>query len=202
MPKLFYMTIRTLLLCAAVAVAASLAPAAADGPADEDAGQWAAAVDLPGLRNCFQLNSTFYRGGELSPAGACQLQRLGVRTVVSLRLLARDGRSTCGTSLDYIQIPFKVWRPEDCQVIEFLRIATDPARQPVYVYCNRGAERTGMMCAAYRIVVEGWSKEAAIEEMTRGPFDYHAIYKRVVQYIREMDVDYIRREVGLDAPSD
>ena len=47
----------------------------------------------------------------------------------------------------------------------FLEIVTDPARQPLYFHCWRGKDRTGAMCAAYRIHVEGWTLEDARREM-------------------------------------
>ncbi|MCK5172282.1 MAG: dual specificity protein phosphatase family protein [Planctomycetes bacterium] len=62
---------------------------------------------------------------------------------------------------------------------------------PVFVHCRHGADRTGTACAVYRIAVEGWSKAEAIEEMTKGGFDFHGIYKNLVDYIEELDMDKI-----------
>lgn len=38
-------------------------------------------------------------------------------------------------------------------------------RGHVLVHCLHGEDRTGMVCAAYRIIVNKWSANAAIEEM-------------------------------------
>ena len=54
------------------------------------------------------------------------------------------------------------------------------------------------MCAIYRIATEGWSKDEAIEEMTKGGFGYHSIWKNLVDYVRELDVDKIKRIAGLN----
>lgn len=35
----------------------------------------------------------------------------------------------------------------------------------VYFHCLHGVDRTGFMAAAYRVLVQGWTKEAAIAEM-------------------------------------
>ena len=82
-------------------------------------------------------------------------------------------------------------------VARFLKIVTDGSRTPVFVHCRHGADRTGTMCAIYRIATERWSKSEAIDEMTRGGFGYHSIWKNLVNFVRELDVDSIMGRAGL-----
>ena len=187
-----------------VLVATILVPAAAEPSEPSDvAHAWAAEIEAPQLRNVYRVSNELYRGGRLRPAGAALLESMGVKTVVSLRLRRSDWKSVGCANLNHRQIPCKAWRPDECQVVQFLKIATDENCQPVYVYCRHGADRTGMMCAVYRIVVQGWSKEEALCEMAQGPFDYHPIWRRMVQFVEELDVERIRRRVGLqDSPVD
>jgi tyrosine-protein phosphatase SIW14 len=112
-------------------------------------------------------------------------------------MFSRDECFIREAGLNYVNIRFKTWSPTDEQVVQFLKIAADPDCQPICVYCNRGAERTGMMSAMYRMVVCGWSREAALQEMTQGPFDYHPIWKQVRIYVENVDVESIRRQIGL-----
>jgi hypothetical protein len=65
------------------------------------------------------------------------------------------------------RISFKAWHAEDEDVVKFLRFVREPANQPVFVHCQWGADRTGMMIAIERIAIEGWTKDAAIEEVVR-----------------------------------
>jgi hypothetical protein len=51
------------------------------------------------------------------------------------------------------------------------------------------------MSAAYRMVVCGWSKAEAIEEMKEGPFGYDAVFKNVPVFLWKLDVEALRREV-------
>ena len=51
------------------------------------------------------------------------------------------------------------------QVERFLRLVRDPANGPVLVHCKRGRGRTGIMAAVYRMEVNGWPIERAIQEM-------------------------------------
>ena len=44
---------------------------------------------------------------------------------------------------------------------------------PFFVHCQHGSDRTGVCIAAYRIVVQGWTKQDAIREMTGGNYGFH-----------------------------
>lgn len=37
--------------------------------------------------------------------------------------------------------------------------------KPIYIHCKAGVDRTGMVCATYRVRIFAWSKEDAIKEM-------------------------------------
>lgn len=93
----------------------------------------------------------------------------------------------------YEHIWFKTWHPEDEDVIRFLSIVTDPEQQPVFVHCHYGADRTGMMTAIYRVVVQNWTKEMAIREMTVGGFNFHDQWRNLPRYIIRLDTDGLRR---------
>lgn len=54
--------------------------------------------------------------------------------------------------------------PYSTQVEEFLKIVTDPNVKKVFVHCQAGKDRTGFMCAVYRMKVCGWSYEQAVKE--------------------------------------
>ena len=54
----------------------------------------------------------------------------------------------------------------DDHVAHFLAIVSQQPK-PVYVHCRYGENRTGVMVAAYRVIIEGVNNEEAIEEMSR-----------------------------------
>jgi protein tyrosine/serine phosphatase len=124
---------------------------------------------------------------------------MGIKTVVNLRSFHSDQSQCAKEKLDYVEIREKAWHAEDEDAVAFLRVITDPDRQPVFVHCHHGSDRTGTMCAAYRIVVQGWSKDAAIREMTDGGYGFHPEWQNLIDYIRKMDVASLRRRAGLES---
>ena len=123
---------------------------------------------------------------------------MGVRTLLSLRTFHDDPDvENAGDSLTRESIRAKPWHAEKEDVARFLKIVTDPKKQPVFVHCQHGSDRTGMMCAVYRVVVEGWSKDEAIREMTSEEFGFHEEWQSLVRFVREFDAELLRRKAGL-----
>ncbi|MBI3202347.1 MAG: tyrosine-protein phosphatase [Myxococcales bacterium] len=175
----------------------SAAPARAPGA--RPAG-WAQALERPGLPNLHRVSPVYFRGAQPTAEGMAELQKLGVRTVVNLRAVHSDRDEIGSLPLGYEHISAKAWHGEDEDVVRFLRIATDPQKQPVFVHCQHGADRTGTMTAMYRIVVQGWTKQEAIREMTQGDYGFHSIWKNLIEYVQNVDVEKIRRAAGLAPP--
>jgi len=153
--------------------------------------RWAVPLERPGLPNLYRVSPTLYRGAQPTREGLEELRRLGVKTIVSLRAFHGEGEAVAAAGLRYERISFKVWHPEDEDLRRFLALATDPERQPVFVHCLRGADRTGTAVAVYRICVEGWSRQDAIGEMTSGEFGFHSHFGNLVTYLRSFDASAV-----------
>jgi protein tyrosine/serine phosphatase len=178
------------LLVSAIVAAVPLAaaePEAAEAAAVERPAAWAKPLDEPGLPNLHRVDAGLYRGAQPSAEGMRRLEAMGIKTVVSLRAFNDDDDELAGTALAKVRISFKTWHPEGEDVAAFLVVVRDPAKQPVFVHCLHGADRTGMMCAIYRVVQQGWTRDDAIREMTTGGYGFHAMWKDVVTYVREFD---------------
>ena len=79
----------------------------------------------------------------------------------------------------------------------FLKVVTDTNNLPAFVHCERGVDRTGMMCAMYRVVVCGWTKPEAIAEMKDGGFGFNPVWHELVAFVEKADVDKLKRDAGL-----
>jgi len=154
--------------------------------------RWANPLRLEGVPNLHKVSDGLYRSAQPTAIGMQNLKKLGIKTVINLRSFHSDRDELEGTGLEYEHLYMKAWHPEYKEAVRFLEIATDPKRAPVVVHCLHGADRTGTMCAVYRIVAQDWSKEEAIKEMTGGGFHFHNIWTNLPEWINELNIESLR----------
>jgi protein tyrosine/serine phosphatase len=159
-------------------------------------------LELAGCSNLYKVNDRLYRGAQPEAEGFEGLKKLGVKTVVNLRSSHSDRKLLEDADLDYVHVKMQAWDAEYEEVKQALQIITDKSKQPVFVHCQHGADRTGAVVAAYRLVADGWTKEKAIEEMTKGPFGFHKIWRGLPKFIRNLDVEKLQKEVGIASQSE
>ncbi|MBU4036170.1 MAG: dual specificity protein phosphatase family protein, partial [Proteobacteria bacterium] len=154
----------------AIAIIAAIFILASFAIADESGfirpASWAQPVMTDGVPNLYKVSNDLYRSAQPTEQGMKNLKQTGIKTVVNLRSFHSDRDIIENTGIEYEHIYMKAWHPERKEVVRFLQIVTNPNRTPVLLHCLHGADRTGTMCALYRIVVQGWTKEEAIREMT------------------------------------
>jgi protein tyrosine phosphatase (PTP) superfamily phosphohydrolase (DUF442 family) len=154
-------------------------------------------VRMKGVPNLYRVSSGLFRSAQPTAEGMRNLKDLGVKTVINL-CPGNDPTEIAALGLVYEHIPMRVWNPREKQLIRFLRILMDSKETPVLVHCQHGADRTGALCAAYRIAVEGWTKEEALQEMIDGGFGFHPIWTYLLEHwINGLNAEKIRREAGV-----
>lgn len=168
----------------------------ADEPAARPAA-WATKMDRPGLPNLHKINDGLYRGAQPTAEGIKELEKMGIKTIICLRTGKVDRDLVAGSRLTLEEIPMNAWDVNEEHVVRFLGIAADKNRQPVFFHCQHGADRTGTMCAAYRVVIDGWTKQQAIDEMTKGGFNFHSMWVNLPKFIENMKVEAIKTKVGI-----
>lgn len=169
--------------------------AAAEGRPPE----WAQPVSVQGIPNLHQITPRIYRSAQPTTEGMRHLNELGIHTVISFRHYHDDQKMLKGTGIRLVRIPIDTWDIRDEQVIATLRELRRNDDGPFLIHCQHGADRTGLMSAMYRIVVEGWDKQRAIEELTKGGYGFHPLWKNILHYIEKVDVDKIRSAVEAKA---
>jgi protein tyrosine phosphatase (PTP) superfamily phosphohydrolase (DUF442 family) len=149
---------------------------------------------VTGIPGFVKVSDELYRSAQPNARGFGEARELGVRTVVSLRTLASDRHRLRGLGMKYVHIACNSVHPEEEDVLAFLKIVTDPENQPVLVHCHRGADRCGMMTAAYRVVVQGWDKRRALEEMH--DLGFNDGLAPIERYIERLDPDALRQKLA------
>jgi tyrosine-protein phosphatase SIW14 len=124
------------------------------------------------LPNFHQVNENLYRGAQPQRGGVKKLSELGIKTVINLRGASEDTRKEQAeaeaSGMRYFNIPMSgLGRPTDEQVERALAIIDARENWPVFVHCQHGADRTGVIIAVYRISHEQWTVEQAIAEAKR-----------------------------------
>jgi protein-tyrosine phosphatase len=133
--------------------------------------------ELQGLPNFGRVTESLYRGAQPTSDGFNALHAMGVGMVVNLRddhtEMATEKRQVESLGIKYVEIPWSANRePSNPQVVEFLDLVHANPDTKIFVHCRRGADRTGVMIAAYRIAVEQKPVAEAVSEMRRYHYDW------------------------------
>ncbi|MGZ0704276.1 dual specificity protein phosphatase family protein [Pseudomonas sp. L5B5] len=179
---------RTRLLPAlCLALLALLAPLAQAADRPE---HWAQPVEKQ--YNLYQMSPTLYRSALPDQGAVPLLEKLKVGTVINF-LPESDANWLSVPGIQQVQLPYRTNHVDDADVLKALRaIQTAEAQGPVLMHCKHGSDRTGLMSAMYRVVVQGWSKEEALSEMTQGGFGDSAHFKDGIRYMMQADVEKLR----------
>lgn len=132
-----------------------------------------ARADLP----IVEVSPGIYRGpAPESAADYRQLDALGIKTVLDLRKFRKkktDATCRCVEALgmDYKRIPVGFYPKRDGSPERAFRALTNSAYYPIYIHCELGRDRVGLVIGLYRVRCEGWSLRSAYAEMQRYCFN-------------------------------
>lgn len=150
---------------------------------------YAEKIHVEGIPNTGKVNDHLYRGAQPNLSTFAELKKMGVTTVVNLRLehdadIAAERQQVESLGLRFVHIPVGGFSaPSNAQVIQFLSIFRDHPAETVFVHCHYGEDRTGVFIASYRMTFDHWPSAQAVNEMNSFGFNRH--------WQREMK-DYVR----------
>jgi len=146
--------------------------------------------EMSGLPNFGRVTDTLYRGAQPASAGFSALQAMGVGIVVNFRdergEMAKEKHQVEALGIKYIGIPWNGRdEPSTAQVVEFLDLIRANPTARIFVHCQRGADRTGVMIAAYRIAVEHRTVAQAVSEMHQFHYDWFFL-PQLERYVKSL----------------
>ncbi|MBO4511195.1 MAG: tyrosine-protein phosphatase [Victivallales bacterium] len=157
---------------------------------------WAQPCQISGVANCYMLEPGLYRAAQPTRQGIKNLEKLGVVNLLSLRTTATDNQLASSTMMACHSVPMSYMKIDVQEVLEAVRIMKSPRNRPLLVHCLHGSDRTGVVCATYRVLIQDWPKEQAIAEMLDGDFGFHSCFPNIVEFIRNLDVEQARQQLN------
>jgi protein tyrosine/serine phosphatase len=185
------------LLCL-LALCAAPVPAQENVTANETAAvktrpaNWAVPIMLEGVPNLHRLTDTLYRSEQPTRTGFQNLEKLGIRTVISLRFFNDDEDEARGTGLALKRVKILTWRAGDDHVVQVIRMLRQKENGPFLIHCQHGADRTGLMSAMYRMLEQDWTAQEALDELVDGGYGFHSLWKNIRRYVLAADVTRLR----------
>lgn len=189
-----------IVLCAPLVGCGSTRAVNARHNGDARGATWAVPMRCAGVPNFHKVDNRLYRGGQPSAEGFRELERMGIKTVINVRSMESDEELLKGTNLRYIEIPTSSYTIDEGDLAAFLAAVNDPKGGPYFVHCHHGADRTGAMVAAYRVVYSGWSSSDAEAEMREGGFNFHEVCVRLAPLVRGLERAELCRLAGIQVP--
>jgi protein tyrosine/serine phosphatase len=145
-------------------------------------------LSLEGVDNFARVGPALYRGAQPKGFAYNELKNAGVSIIVDFRNepteVAREKQQVEGLGMQFVSLPWSGHRgASHDQVAAFLNLLRDNPDKKIFVHCQRGADRTGMMVALYRMTFDHWTAEQAIEEMKQ--FHYRSfLLPNLERYVR------------------
>ena len=122
-------------------------------------------LDIEGVKNAYRLSPRIITGGQPDEeTGFAELQKLGIKTIVSVTDAAPDEEAAKRYGMKYVHVPMDYEGVSPEQREQILGAATETS-DPVYIHCNSGRNRGATAAALCLIGVEDKSSEEAISWM-------------------------------------
>ena len=138
----------------------------------------------------YRVDDNVYRGLQPTRQDIAGLASSGIRTVLDLRgALDHKGweqQAVEAAGMRYIRVGMSgFFAPSNRQIDKILAVLQDPTLGPIFVHCRRGADRSGLVIACYRISHDNWTNaQAMVEARQQGFSRLEVLMHRYVQHFK------------------
>jgi len=149
-------------------------------------------------QNFDKVNEKMYRGGIPSASDLLKLKAMGIQCIVDFTVTRDDEEKEIveGLGMKYVNIPWEspVLKARSYDYFDvagqFLNVVHDEDNAPLFVHCENGRSRTGVMIAVYRIDEYGWNVTEVLSEMEQYGFNRikrFNLWQFLNKYARSLD---------------
>jgi protein tyrosine/serine phosphatase len=136
----------------------------------------------------YRVDDNVYRGKQPKKEDIPKLAGMGIKTVLDLRERfehkpwERGAVEAAGMQYVRIGLPGTL-EPTAREIDKILAVLEDSARGPVFIHCRRGADRTGLVIACYRIAHDHWTNAQALQEAReQGLSRFEILMRRYIEH--------------------
>ena len=147
-------------------------------------------VGIDGIKNMGWVDEgNIVRGAQPEvPKGYNTIKSFGYKTVINLRKFHDDTIIVKSIGLKSFQFPMTVFHSlKSYEITKILAILLSPKYFPIFIHCQQGHDRTGAICACYRLI-QGWSMTEVLEELEM--YGYNSLWTEM----KETIVDFAKSQ--------
>ncbi|WP_111707639.1 dual specificity protein phosphatase family protein [Lutibacter citreus] len=153
-------------------------------------------VESKHFKNLYKVNEVLYRSEQPSKKGFKEVELIGVKTILNLRRLKNNIKKAKDFNFNLVHHPIKTKLLNENDILKALSVIKN-SDQPVLVHCWHGSDRTGTIIAAYRMVVDNWSKEQAIKEFRKDNLGYHyKMYPNLLVLLKNLNINKMKIDLN------
>jgi tyrosine-protein phosphatase SIW14 len=137
----------------------------------------------------YRVDDHLYRGKQPRKGDVAKLAQAGIKTVLDLRGAVYESweqKAVEAAGMHYVRIGLSgFFAPTDKQMTQILALLEDSRQAPIFIHCRRGADRSGLVIACYRVTHDHWTNAQAMKEAREQGFSsFEVLMRRYIQHYR------------------
>lgn len=150
--------------------------------------------DCPGNFHIVE-EKTLYRSSQFHRRHIDCFQHQEIGLVLNLRNRINNKFELKNSTIEGVRVRMRAKKIKVEDVVKALKIIKQ-SNKPVLVHCLHGSDRTGCIVACYRMVIQNWSREKAIQEFEMDQFGYNkGFFPNIKEFLESVDIDDLKRKV-------
>lgn len=146
--------------------------------------------------NFYQVSASVFRSQQPNEVLARLIAEQDIDVVLNLRPHSAHYPEL---HVQTLHVPIRTFAFSEQHIVAALQQiqAAEAQGQKILVHCYHGADRTGVIVAMYRIIIQNWAVNEAIAEMHHGGYGFHYIWQqRFAELFTPEKIKWIRQQLA------